>query len=80
MAAGAGCGRAGGAQCTLSPAQVAELEEILDAGLAAAGYADQCWRPFGVQYTLAGMAVLLNRLGWTAQVPARRAAERVSAG
>ena len=77
---------AGGAQCKLTPAQVAELEEILDAGPAAAGYADQCWtlarvaeqcwRRFGVEYTLAGMAVLLHRIGWSVQVPARRAAER----
>jgi putative transposase len=77
---------AGGAQCKLSPAQVAELEQILDAGPAAAGYADQCWtlarvaeqcwRLSGVEYTLAGMAVLLHRLGWSVQVPARRAAER----
>jgi transposase len=61
---------AGGAKCKLTPAQVAELAEILDAGPAAAGYADQCWtlarvaeqawRRFGVQYTLAGMAVLLH--------------------
>ena len=66
--------------------QVAELEEVLDAGPAAAGYLDQCWtlarvadqawRRFGVEYTLAGMAVLLHRLGWSVQVPARRAAER----
>src|SRR6266852_3625769 len=34
---------AGGAQCRLTPAQVAELEAVLDAGPAAAGYADQCW-------------------------------------
>ena len=34
---------AGGARCKLSPAQVAELEAVLDAGPAAAGYADQCW-------------------------------------
>ena len=77
---------AGGAKCKLTPAQVAELEQILDAGPAAAGYADQCWtlarvaeqcwRRFGVEYTLAGMAVLLHRLGWSVQVPARRAAER----
>ena len=77
---------AGGAQCKLTPAQVAELEAVLDAGPAAAGYADQCWtlarvaeqvwRRFGVEYTLAGMDVLLHRLGWTVQVPARRAAER----
>src|SRR3989441_12813000 len=34
---------AGGAKCKLTPAQVTELEEILDAGPAAAGYLDQCW-------------------------------------
>ncbi len=77
---------AGGAKCKLTPAQVAELEEVLDAGPAAAGYldqcwtlarvAEQCWRRLGVEYTLAGMAVLLHRLGWSVQVPARRAAER----
>ena len=77
---------AGGAQCKLTPAQVAELEAVLDAGPAAAGYADQCWtlarvaeqvwRRFGVEYTLAGMDVLLHRIGWSVQVPARRAAER----
>jgi len=77
---------AGGAQCKLTAAQVAELEAVLDAGPAACGYADQCWtlarvagqcwRRFGVEYTLAGMAVLLHRLGWSVQVPARRAAER----
>src|SRR5258705_9379337 len=77
---------AGGARCKLSPAQVAELEAVLDAGPAAAGYVDQCWtlariadqvwRRFGGEYTLAGMDVLLHRIGWTVQVPARRAAER----
>src|SRR6202050_1897400 len=77
---------AGGARCKLAAAQVAELEEVLDAGPAACGYADQCWtlariadqvwRRFGVEYTLAGMDVLLHRLGWSVQVPARRAAER----
>src|SRR6266851_2475801 len=51
---------AGGAQCKLTPAQVAE----------------QAWRLFGVEYTLAGTAVLLHRIGWSVQVPARRAAER----
>src|SRR5580704_1985067 len=77
---------AGGAKCKLTEAQVAELEEVLDAGPAAAGYLDQCWtlarvaeqvwERFGVEYTLAGMDVLLLRLGWSVQVPARRAAER----
>jgi putative transposase len=77
---------AGGAQCKLAPDQVRELEAVLDAGPAAAGYADQrwtlariaeqVWQRFGVDYTLAGIDVLLHRLGWTVQVPARRAAER----
>ena len=77
---------AGGARCQLTPAEVRELEAVLDAGPAAAGYADQCWtlariadqvwRRFAVEYTLAGMDVLLHRLGWSVQVPARRAAER----
>ena len=77
---------AGGARCKLTAAQVAELEQVLDAGPAACGYADQCWtlarvaeqawRRFGAEYTLAGTAVLLHRLGWSVQVPARRAAER----
>jgi putative transposase len=72
---------AGGAKCKLSGAQVAELEAVLDARPAAAGYLDQCWtlarvadqvwRRFGVEYTLAGTAVLLHRLGWSVQVPAR---------
>ena len=76
---------AGGARCKLAPAQVAEREAVLDAGPAACGYADQrwtlaqvaeqAWQRFGVEYTLAGMDVL-HRLGWTVQVPARRAAER----
>jgi transposase len=77
---------AGGMQCKLSPAQVAELEAVLDAGPAACGYLDQCWtlariadqvwQRFAVEYTLAGMDVLLHRLGWSVQVPARRAAGR----
>jgi putative transposase len=77
---------AGGAQCKLTPAQLAELETVLEAGPAACGYTDQCWtlariadqvwRRFGVEYTLAGMDVLLHRIGWSVQVPARRAAER----
>ncbi len=77
---------AGGAKCKLTDAQVAGLEEVLEAGPAACGYVDQCWtlarvteqiwRRFGVESTLAGSAVLLHRLGWSVQVPARRAAER----
>src|ERR1700758_1465406 len=76
----------GGARGERTPAQVAELEAVLEEGPAACGYADQCWtlsrvaeqawRRFGVEYTLAGMAVLLHRIGWSVPVPARRAGER----
>ena len=78
--------RSGAAKCKLTLAQVAELEAVLDAGPAACGYEDQRWTlarvadqvqwRFGVEYTLAGMDVLLHRIGWSVQVPARRAAER----
>jgi len=64
---------AGGAKCKLTPDQVRELEAVLDAGPAACGYVDQCWTlaritdkvqwRFGVEYTLAGMDVLLHRIG-----------------
>jgi len=75
---------AGGANCKLSQAQLAAA---LDAGPAAWGWdEDQCWtlarisdlvrRRFRVDYTLAGMDLLLYRIGWSVQVPARRAAER----
>src|SRR5436309_7564538 len=78
---------AGGARCKLSPVQLRELEMVLDAGPAAWGWdEDQCWtlariaelvrRRFGVDYTLAGLDLLLHRIGWSVQVPARQAAER----
>ena len=77
---------ADGARCKLTPAQLRELEAVLDAGPAAWGWADQCWtlarigelvrERFGADYTLAGLDVLLHRIGWSVQVPARRAAER----
>jgi transposase len=77
---------AGGARCKLSPAQLDELQVLLEAGPAAGGWDDQCWmlpriaevvhERFGVDYTLAGLDLLLHRLGWSVQVPARQAAER----
>jgi transposase len=78
---------AGGARCKLTPAQLRELETVLEAGPAASGWdEDQCWTlariaevirgRFRVGYTLAGVDLLLHRIGWSVQVPARRAAER----
>jgi transposase len=79
-------GPAGG-PCKLTPAQVGELEAVLEAGPAVWGWdEDQCWtlariaevvrRRFGVTYTLAGLDLLLHRAGWSVQVPARQATER----
>jgi transposase len=77
---------AGGARCRLSPDQLDELQALLDAGPAAWDWTDQCWTlpriaevvhtKFGVDYTLPGLDLLLHRLGWSVQVPARQAAER----
>jgi len=71
----------GGGPCKLTPAQVRELEAVLAAGPAAWGWdEDQCWtlariaevvhRRVGVDYTLAGLDLLLHRIGWSVQVPA----------
>jgi transposase len=77
---------AGGAKCKLALAQLRELQEVLEAGPAAQGWEDQCWtlvriteviwRRFGAEYTLAGADLLLHRIGWSVQFPARQAAER----
>src|SRR6266496_4074518 len=78
---------AGGARCKLTAAQLRELQTVLEAGPAAWGWdEDQCWtlariaevvrRRYCVEYTLAGLDLLLHRIGWSVQVPARRAAER----
>ena len=84
--AGAGLQRRGRGPCKPTPAQLRELEAVLDAGPAAWEWQDQCWtlarirelvhERFGVDYTLSGLDVLLHRIGWSVQVPARRAAER----
>jgi transposase len=76
----------GGGPCKLTPAQVGELEAVLEAGPAVWGWEDQRWtlariaavvrRRFRVDYTLAGLDLLLHRIGWSVQVPARQAAER----
>jgi transposase len=84
---GAGPRGAGGAKCKLTPAQLRELETVLEAGPAASGWdEDQCWTlariaevirgRFKVGYTLAGVDLLLQRIGWSVQVPACSAAER----
>ena len=78
---------AGGAKCKLTAPQLRELETVLDACPAAWGWdEDQCWTlariaevirgRCKVDYTLAGVDLLLHRTGWSVQVPARRAAER----
>src|SRR5215468_7489706 len=77
----------GGAPAKLTPGQVGEPAALLEAGPAAWGWdEDQCWtlarigevvrRRFKVDYTLAGLDLLLHRAGSSVQVPARHAAER----
>jgi transposase len=76
----------GGARCKLDAGQLRSLEAVLEAGLAACGWSDQCWtltriaelvrRLFGSEYTLAGLDLLLHRIGWSVQIPARKATER----
>jgi transposase len=75
-----------GALCRLSDRQLDRLRVELARGPAAHGWADQRWtlarvttmigRLFHVRYTLRGTSYLLHRMGYSPQVPARRAAER----
>ncbi|MFR9676793.1 winged helix-turn-helix domain-containing protein, partial [Streptomyces sp. TR02-1] len=70
----------------LSLVQVGRLERELERGPLAHGWADQRWtlariktligRLFHLTYTVEGTWVLLKRLGWSWQQPARRAIER----
>jgi putative transposase len=82
---------AGGVRCKLSPLQLDELEKVLEAGPAAFGWeADQRWTltrvaevvkdRFGVRYSLSGLHVLLQRIGWSIQVPSRQALAKASIG
>lgn len=75
---------AGGVRCKLSRPQLDELERVLEAGPAAFGWeADQRWtltrvaevvrERFGVRYSLSGLHVLLQRIGWSIQVPSKQA-------
>jgi len=76
----------GGATCRLTQAQVDRLRTELARGPAEHGFTDQRWtlaritlligRLFHIRYTLRGTSYLLHRIGFTVQVPARRAAER----
>ena len=76
-----------GTGCRLSDAQLDELAAALDEGPAAHGYVeDQRWtlarvadliaRLFRQRYTLRGVSLLLHRIGFSPQMPARRAVER----
>jgi len=76
-----------GPKTKLNQRQISRLEQALLKGPAAAGWTeDQRWtlarvstligRMFHISYSLKGVALLLHRMGWTPQVPVRRAAER----
>jgi transposase len=76
----------GGSDCKLSTEQQKRLAGMLDDGPVAHGWVDARWtlarvaelieRRFGVTYTLRGVSYLLHRIGYSQQVPTRRAIER----
>jgi transposase len=78
-------GAAGGG-CKLTEEQLVRLEAALEEGAAAYGWSDQRWTAsreaeliaemFRVSYTARGAAYLLQRLGWSFQVPVHRAVRR----
>jgi transposase len=66
----------GGATCQLTDEQLGWLRADLDAGPAAFGWVDDLvFDHYQVRYTGRGMAYLLHRIGFTPQVPVRRAAK-----
>jgi transposase len=82
---------AGGVRCKLTPLQLDELEKVLQAGPAASGWeADQRWTlarvaevvrdRFGVRYSVSGLHVLLQRIGWSIQAPSSQALAKDSRG
>ncbi|WSD11289.1 IS630 family transposase [Streptomyces hirsutus] len=77
----------GGQRCRLGPALRGKLAAMLEQGPAAHGWdEDQVWtgarvatligRKFHISYSVSGATRLMHRLGFTPQMPARRAAER----
>ncbi|GIF02458.1 winged helix-turn-helix domain-containing protein [Paractinoplanes rishiriensis] len=76
----------GGSDCKLAADQQKQLAVMLDDGPVVHGWDDARWtlarvvelieRRFGVCYTLRGVSYLLHRLGYSQQVPTRRAIER----
>jgi transposase len=76
----------GAARCKPDAGRLRVWAAILHGGPAACGRTDQCWtlariaellrRRFGIDYPLAGLDLLLHRLGCSVQVPTRRATER----
>jgi transposase len=76
----------GGSDCKLSADQQKQLGEMLDEGPVVHGWDDARWtlarvaelieRRFAINYTLRGVSYLLHRIGYSQQVPARRAIER----
>ena len=61
---------------TTTTAMEAHVAELRRQGWTLARIGELVRERFGTEYTLAGLDVLLHRLGWSVQVPARRAAER----
>jgi transposase len=75
-----------GPQRKLSQAQLSRLQVALQAGALAQGYEDDRWtltrvktligKLFHVSVSVAGVWRVLKRMGWSAQIPVRRATQR----
>lgn len=74
--------RSPGRRCCLSAAQLRRLEQVLPRGARAQGYADEywtldriahvVWHLFRVRYHSSSVWHLLQRMGWSSQLPQRR--------
>lgn len=74
--------RSPGRCCRLSSAQLRRLEQVLQRGARAQGYADDywtldrmahvIWHLFRVRYHSSSVWHLLQRMGWSSQLPQRR--------
>jgi transposase len=75
-----------GRPAQISPSQLRKLERVLSKGAMNNGFATEFWtlmrirqvikREFGVSYHISHVARILEKIGWSCQIPERRAIQR----
>lgn len=75
-----------GRPAQMSPAQLRKLEKVLAKGAMQNGFATECWtlkrirqvikREFNVSYHISHVWRLMQEIGWSCQIPERRAIQR----